>query len=584
MLTSKASLPNQARLIPLLLTLVVLLSPQVGLAQGQSPIVATVDRTTLSLNETFVLTIKVTLTQGNAPQPVIPDMQDFRLVGNSSSTQVSIINGNMTQSQTYQYRLQPVKAGVLIIAPIGLTLNGQTYQTDPIEIVVAQQQQGQSTSPIAPGQSQLTGQNLFVEAEVDNPTPYPGQQLTYTFRFYQANTPGRASYVAPTFNGFWIEQQPNQNQYTQQTAGRIYHVAEVQTILFPTRVEPLTITPAKVSVRGSLFSPETELVTDAVLVDVQPLPDGAPDGFQDAVGQFTIQANIDSQQAELNEPVTLRLTLAGIGNMNTLPDPIWPDMINWRTFDSQATVQTNIQDGQFGGTRTVEWVLIPEKAGSLTIPPISYVYFDPGKGSYETISTQAIDIEVQPAEEDIPPPPTLPGTQKTAIEQIGSDIRHIKPAPATLPIVGTRATDRSGYWLAWLLPVLLIVGYAGWRWKDRYQKSSYSTTRKAKAYKVASKALSQVEQDSPDLYSRVGQIIMTYLSAKLDSPVAGLTHTALGDLLINQAVPQPIVDDTALLLEKVEAGRFAPSTQHNPQRQRFLRDVEALLSELEDVL
>ena len=159
-------------------------------AQAIEPIVAGVDRLELSTDDTVTLTVVVDVSSRNVPQPELPGLDGFSIVGNSTSTQMSIINGTISNNVVYSYRLQPYRTGTLTIEPIKLTLNGQTYFTDPINIVVTQGI-GQ-TQP--PGQSQLDfkapsslGNNdLFVEALVDNPEPQIGEQTNYIFRYYEA--------------------------------------------------------------------------------------------------------------------------------------------------------------------------------------------------------------------------------------------------------------------------------------------------------------------------------------------------------------------------------------------------------------
>ena len=41
----------------------------------------------------------------------------------------------------------------------------------------------------------VSGQDFFIEGEVSNPNPYQGEQVMYTFRFYQAAN----LYDQPTF-------------------------------------------------------------------------------------------------------------------------------------------------------------------------------------------------------------------------------------------------------------------------------------------------------------------------------------------------------------------------------------------------
>jgi len=198
----------------------VLFIPALSHAQGPDIIQAEVDRTNLSTDESLVLTITVNAASGTPSQPVLPPMAGLQIVGQSSGSSVQIVNGDMTSQMTYQYRLQPTQAGDFVIDSISTTVNGQAFSTQPIVISVSQ---GSGATQAAPGlnrqtatatetPTELSGQDFFVEAEVDNPTPYQGQQILHTFRFYQAvNIRGQAEYGQPAFTGFWHDQDSEQN-------------------------------------------------------------------------------------------------------------------------------------------------------------------------------------------------------------------------------------------------------------------------------------------------------------------------------------------------------------------------------------
>ena len=133
-------------------------------------------------------------------------------------------------------------------------------------------------------------------------------------------------------------------------------------------VGPITIEPAQLSTSGGFFSRGAQLQTQPVSLDVGPLPADAPEGFSGAVGQFTINGTLDSDQTKVNEPLTWQVTLSGQGNLNAVPDPIWPEMTDWRSFESQASINSQMQDGLIIGSRTYERLLVPEAEGDFTIP------------------------------------------------------------------------------------------------------------------------------------------------------------------------------------------------------------------------
>jgi hypothetical protein len=192
-------------------------------AQG-SPITAVIDRSELSTDESLVLTVTVQGLGSSVSEPEIPYLDGLNIVGSGRSSQISIANGNTSSSTLYQYRLQPARPGDVVIPPISVIIDGQTYSTEPIAVRVTQgggaaqpQSMGQAAPAPANGaasvSTELNGQDLFVEAAVDNAAPYQGEAIDYTFRFYQAvNLFRDPNYQPPSFTGFWTDGEPVPNR------------------------------------------------------------------------------------------------------------------------------------------------------------------------------------------------------------------------------------------------------------------------------------------------------------------------------------------------------------------------------------
>ena len=271
--------------------------------------------------------------------------------------------------------------------------------------------------------TELTGQPYYVEAEVDNRSPYLGEQVHYVFRFYSAVPAGNPYYEKPDLTGFWAMEDSKPSLSSRMVAGRRYAIEEINKVLFPTIVGPRTIGQAMITIPGGRTEPARRLSTTPVEIDVRPLPSGAPADFSGAVGRFSISARTNSAGGAVNEPLTLTVNLTGEGNFDLLPDPGWPDMPGWRTFDAAPKTISRIDDGVLIGRRTYERTLVPREAGDFTIPPVRFTYFDPSKDSYETVSTDPIPVTV--AKGTAAPLP--PDEDEDSVERLATDIRHIKP-------------------------------------------------------------------------------------------------------------------------------------------------------------
>ena len=585
---------NKKFLFTTILTLL-LLSVMALPALGQSPVTAEVDRNFLSTDDALVLTVTIDTGAGDAARPTLPTMNDFQILGSSSGTQITVVNGDMTVQETYSYSLRPLREGALVIDPVTVQINGQTYTTDPITVEVTQgtgqPQQGGSSGgafPTLPGfpnlnqmlpnmpgsqtqqldpsemPTELEGQDYFIEAEVDHDNPYQGEELVYTFRFYQAGSLfDQPDYTAPSFTGFWSKELSDQQMnYSTEAAGRPYRVTELQTILVPTVTGEVTIDPAQLSIPGDFFSSGVDLQTQPITVSVQPLPQNAPDSFRGAVGQFEISAATDLTQAEVNDTVTMDVTITGTGNLETMPDPVWTEGPEWRSFDSKATVNAQFVDGKLQGSRTYERVLLPTENGDLVLPAIEFSYFNPVTGQYETKSTEPITVQVTG---DVGAGASLapldPGTavpQNAATAAVNPVLRPIKSSAELSSSAASALTGQTGYWLLWVVPLLLLVGHFSWKSYQQRRLDTADLRRSKSAAGKAKKALKEA-QNAGLGQEAAGPILTAYMEEKMNRPVVGLSHTQLVNLLSANGVDDDLSRRVQNCLMLSEMGRYAPA-------------------------
>ena len=168
--------------------------------------------------------------------------------------------------------------------------------------------------------------------------------------------------------GFWVLEDEKPSKSLRMVAGRRYKIEEKNKVLFPTIAGPRTIGAAMITIPGGRTEPARRLSTTPIEIDVRPRPPGAPADFSGAVGRFSISARTNSASGAVNEPLTLTVNLTGEGNFDLLPDPGWPDMPGWRTFDAAPETRYEIDDGVLTGRRTYERTLVPREAGDFTIP------------------------------------------------------------------------------------------------------------------------------------------------------------------------------------------------------------------------
>ncbi|MFP4396359.1 MAG: BatD family protein, partial [Anaerolineales bacterium] len=565
-------------------------------AQDDITFTASVDKTQLSTDQT--LTLKLTL-QGafrNADKPQFPTLDGFAVIGSSQSSQFSMVNGETTAKVVYTYRLQPTKSGALTIPAIQIEVKGQSYESNPVAIEVTpgdappaqaptSQPPGDATAPDA-----LTNQDIYVEAEVDQAAPVVGEQIIYTFRLYQAiNFFNQPQLNWPDFTNFLSYDLSPNNQYYQTVNGREYLVTEVRRALFPTSAGETTIGPSQLLVPGDFFNQKIERETNAVAVDVQPLPEGAPADFGGAVGRFELTAEVEPGTTRVNEPVTLRVTVTGDGNISAVNDPtaVGAEALpGWRIYDPQIATDLDQVGEVIQGTKQFERLLVPRTEGALTIPPFSLTYYDPAAGEYRRAAAEALTVQVAPGDEE-PTGSLIVGENGENVVVLGSDIRHIKPAPPALATRQAPLTARPLYWIGWLVPLMAVGGAWGWDRRRQAMARDVAYARRVRARKAAHQRLTEARRvaatDEDAAYGAVARALTHYLADKFNLPPAGLTRAAIRQALQEHGAPADLRERVLAALDWADSGRFAPVAAGRDAND-LIQEAEHVIAALEEIL
>ena len=581
---------HAARLLALVCLMGLLLAPFAPvLAQDDISFTASVDRSTITTDDLLTLQLTLAGAFSSSSQPQFPPLEGFAVVGTSQSSQFSIVNGKTSSRVVFTYRLQPTSIGTLTIPAIPIQVGGKTYESDPIVIEVTQgsapqpQQPSSDAPPEASTPGELAGQDLYVEAGVDNPNPVVGQQIIYSFRLYQAvrlfNQP-RLDW--PAFTRFLSQDLSPNSQYEQTVAGRQYLVTEVRRALFPTAPSELTIDPAVLTIPGDAFNRRVDLATEAIRVDVRPLPEGAPADFADAVGQFEIEAWAEPEETRVNEPVTLFVRVAGAGNISLIPDPTADAesrLTGWRVYDAGITTEVGQEGDIVRGEKRFERLLVPKTEGELAIPSFGLSYYDPASGEYRRAETTPLVVHVAPGEVQTSGPVVV-GDAKQEVIVLASDIRHIKPAPPALVTERTPLLGQPLYWAGWGLPLLVVAGTWLWDRRRRTLAHDIAYARSQRARRLARQRLAEARKlaktDPDAAHAAVARALTAYLGDKCNLPGAGLTRDGIDETLTACAVPEGLTYRLLACLDWADSGRFAPAAAG--------RDVLDLVAEAENIL
>lgn len=562
---------------------------------AQEPeVVAEVDRSEVAVGERLNLTVTVTGGPLNPRLPELPDVDGLRLAGQPSMfRQSTLTNGSLTTLVSFRYPFVATREGTITIPPIEVVIGGRTYRTEDIQVRVYRGLGTEGAAPPSTGDSapQSGAQEdqrypaMFVRASVDDDRPYLGEQVTYTFQFYRRSVLssfgqyGRPQYQPPDFSGFWNNQEIDETEYTKAFGFDRYTVVELQTVLFPSVVGTITIESAELSVPIDFYAPPNYLETEPILMQVRPLPTDAPAGFTGAVGRFDMTSEVDSTEGKVNEPVQLTVSISGEGNIEFLPDPAWPEFVDWRVFESPATDRSRVIDGRLVGARDYEVILVPQRAGELEIPRITYPFFNTETGEYTAAATDPIPMTIAD-----PDGVTVPASDGAGgVERAGSDVRHIKAAPSSLPRQsGSGFVGSTAYWAVWGAPLLALALAAAWsRRKAMYDEAA---SRRRNALPEAHAAIALAAPATEDPAAVMADILLTYLSTRLGAPMGGLTHEALAQRLLEAGVSPDLAGRVEDVLSTGEVAKYGRASSDSAEFTGYYEMVGRLLDELDGAI
>ncbi len=596
--------------------LIILLIPAAVVAQSFS---ASVDNTTVELNNRFQVTFKFEGTDINSLSGFnAPDFAGFMVLsGPNQSTSMQIINGSVSASVSYSYYLQPKNLGKYTIGSAVIKYKGTPYKTDPLTIQVekgspaqAAQQNGNQNSSGA-GNEEIA-KNVFVRASADKAKAYMGEQVTVTYKLYTRLSIASQMSISklPQYPGFWAEEMetPNNISFTTETyQGKRYRVGVLKKVaLFPTQTGELNVTPFELDVpvqiqkrrkSNDVFDDffndpffglgQTVNFTaksNSLKINVQSLPSAdVPDSFNGAVGEFSIDSQVDKRTTKTNEPVTMKLTISGTGNISLLDMPKVSLPAGFEQYEPKVNEQVN-RNGRISGKKTAEYLIVPRDAGKKEIPPVKFSYFDLNKKSYVTLSTPAYSLNVEQGTAN-----SQEYAGKEDVKMLGEDIRYIKTDTESLHRKGSFIVSRFGFWAAVGFPFILALGLVVWRRKEDKLAGNVQLMRYQRAQKVARMRLkkAKVLMDAGDhnaFYSEISLALFGYLEDKFHIPKSELSVDRASAELQKRGLSPDLIAEFERVANKCEFIRFAPKESETAAVAEMYDELSHIITEIEKSL
>lgn len=553
---------------------------------GASPLGLSVqvDRLDVQVNQPFNITVTVTSDgQANIQDLELPDTGTLQQLGNSRSegTTVNLTAGGASYRRTIRI-VMSVSApapGTYKVGAARVVAGKDKAQSDPLTIRAG-------GAPAAPGNAnpavpeedapapgpqsggvratpQMLRQGLFATLEADRTEVILGEQVTLTVRiFSRTDLNDIDTLKLPRLDNFWTEELENPRRIAPTMAvveGQRYQAYLLRRLaVFPTRAGTfdLPAVDATVVTGGSFFSAGRRMQVQSLplTLTVNPLPaQGQPPGFNPGnVGLFTLRASVDRNRVPLNQPVTLTVRIEGSGNLKQAAVPRLGDTADFRVYDPTPTESVEIRQDRFVGFKQLEYLLQPRKAGTFTLPALSFHFFDPDARAYRTLHAPTLSITVGDRANDAQGSTTAPANAANLLTVQARPLHPVRgqggfPLLRDSPLLGALvASPALGAWSALAAGALV-----------RRRRARLTADRSVHA-RNATRALQDAVRAGagPDGVSRA---LQAYLDARLAAGAQGLTRDELRALCGRSGVSAEDAQRLVRLLDQLDAARYAPA-------------------------
>ncbi|MDR0740745.1 MAG: BatD family protein [Puniceicoccales bacterium] len=311
-----------------------------------------------------------------------PSVPGLRKRSESLYQSSTMVNGVSTQKVTFIFSYVAEQAGVIEMPRYNVEINGEHYPVMPAKVNIVS-----NPHVVAPRQEQ--GIALSVLTNVSE--AYVGQNVPITIAIQLSEYAQLSGTIKPKSlnDAFLLSSLSKQPRVYPDSAYEIY---SWDTFITPLKSGDQQISfevscPIQVIRTMGFFSLAEEelisLVSHPVALKVHSLPE-APADFRGGIGQFSLKnLRLSSDRALVDEPITLSIDIIGEGNFSRLQPPEIASDEWWKTFPPKATFVAQ-DDYDFKGTKTVEYVIVPQKTGEIALPNITLTYFNPQTKRFET--------------------------------------------------------------------------------------------------------------------------------------------------------------------------------------------------------
>ena len=504
------------------------------------------------------ISIEYQLKNGEGSNFKAPDFSPLKQVGGASTqTSMSIINGKMTKSMTYTFRLLAPETGKFIIPPAEIFVGGKKLKSNSVQVEVLKSSEKNSDA----------SENFSVEIVTATEDVYVGQQIYIDYVLYTTKEVRSFNPIDESaYDGFFSVNATYRAPTKKVIKDGVEYFTKVmmRKILYPQQTGTYTIGPTNIELgvldqnqkrRGFFFSPNLRPVnvrTNEVTLRVRDLPNSTNPAFANAIGKYTMRSSVSSVRVTTDDAITINMEVNGNGDPKLVTPPNFINEDQFDIYDPNIVVDEWDRDKKYH-RKVFEYLVVPKKKGTYTIRP-EFEYFDVDSNKYITLRSRTSRITV---------------TQGTGNKDAA--LLEQKEVVTLSPIrTSTNFQSPSGnfykslpYWLL-LGAGFLSMFVTGAIHFSRKKSGALDPVliRREKAQRVAMEKLETAKNfmdtgNGPKFYEEIIRAQKEYLADKYSIPATYLKKTSIENSLRDKKVDEGTIEKLVTLFNTCELNLYA---------------------------
>lgn len=320
----------------------------------------------------------------------LPDLSKFNIIGSGSMTNTLIdpATNTLVTQKISRIALEPKKKGKIKIGSVLVTVNNKIYKTEPFDINIKDIIERRSLAG-------NTSSEVYLNMEIEDREVYQDQPTVAVLKVYSKNVDNLRKVKdvrLPRQNNLNVHPISfSKSEIDPSGIGNMASQIVAVFMVFPNESGYVDVPAVSASV--SSYSNKNKIISNKVKLNVKKLPEGSPEYFKNAVGNFNVNVyNASKEKIEVDKPINVIVKVSGEGN---LPDMYLPKIISspdYEVFTPKIT--SKVAPGTTGmkGEVLANYVIIPKKAGAISVQTEQFAFFNPASHEYVDLGNKTLAL------------------------------------------------------------------------------------------------------------------------------------------------------------------------------------------------